>query len=89
MIEIDPNIKQQQGYREEIPTTGKALLTKMKELIHEGNVRRIIIKHEGRTILVMPLTVGVVVTLLAPALAAIGAIIALIAQCSIEVVHSE
>jgi Domain of unknown function (DUF4342) len=89
MIEVDPNIKQQQGYREEIPTTGKALLTKVKELIHEGNVRRIIIKHEGRTILVIPLTVGVVVTFLAPALAAIGAIIALIAQCSIEVVRSE
>lgn len=89
MIEVDPNIKQQQGYREEIPTTGKALLTKVKELIHESNVRRIIIKHEGRTILVIPLTVGVVVTFLAPALAAIGAIIALIAQCSIEVVRSE
>jgi Domain of unknown function (DUF4342) len=89
MIEVDPNIKQRQGYREEIPTTGKALLTKVKELIHESNVRRIIIKHEGRTILVIPLTVGVVVTFLAPALAAIGAIIALIAQCSIEVVRSE
>ena len=75
--------------KEEIPTTGKALLTKVKELIHESNVRRIIIKHEGRTILVIPLTVGVVVTFLAPALAAIGAIIALIAQCSIEVVRSE
>lgn len=47
MIEVDPNIKQQQGYRKEIPTTGEALLNKMKELIHEGNVHRIIIKHEG------------------------------------------
>jgi hypothetical protein len=65
------------------------LLARVKELVHEGNVRRIIIKQEGHTIMEIPLTVGVVGVLVAPALAAIGAIGALMAQCSIEVVRSE
>ena len=62
---------------------------KVRELVHEGNVRRIIIKQEGHTILEIPLTVGVVGVILQPALVAIGAIGALMAQCSIEVVRSE
>ena len=82
------NVEQKQGY-EELQVMGEQLLTRVKELVHEGNVRRIIIKQEGHTILEVPLTVGVVGVLVAPALAAIGAIGALIAQCSIEVVRSE
>ena len=89
MTQVDTNIERKQGYREEIPVAGENLLTRVKELIHEGNVRRIIIKQDGRTLLEIPLTVGVVGTLLAPELAAIGAIGALIAQCSIEIVRSE
>ena len=89
MTQVDPNIERKQGYREEVSVAGENLLTRVKELIHEGNVRRIIIKQEGRTILEIPLSVGVVGTLLAPELAAIGAIGALIAQCSIEIVRSE
>ena len=65
------------------------LVSKVKELIHEGNVRRIIIKQEGHTIMEIPLSVGVVSVLVAPVLAAIGAIGALIAQCSIEVIRTE
>src|SRR6266516_2669853 len=68
---------------------GEQLLTRVKELLHEGNVRRIIIKQEGRSIMEFPLTVGVVGVVAAPVLVAIGAISALIAQCSIEVVRSE
>ena len=82
------NVEQKQGY-EELQVMGEQLLTRVKELVHEGNVRRIIIKQEGHTILEVPLTVGVVGVLVAPALAAIGAIGALIAQCSIEVIRSE
>lgn len=89
MTQVDPNIERKQGYREEVSVSGENLLTRVKELIHEGNVRRIIIKQDGRTMLEIPLTVGVVGTLLAPELAAIGAIGALIAQCSIEIVRSE
>jgi hypothetical protein len=82
------NVEQKQGY-EELQVMGEQLLTRVKELVHEGNVRRLIIKQEGHTILEVPLTVGVVGVLVAPALAAIGAIGALIAQCSIEVIRSE
>src|SRR3989440_7621841 len=89
MSQTDPNLQAGQRYQEELQVMGEQLLTRVKELIHEGNVRRIIIKQEGRTILEIPLTVGVVGVLVAPVLAAIGAIGALIAQCSIEVIRSE
>ncbi len=82
------NVEQKQGY-EELQVMGEQLLTRVKELVHEGNVRRIIIKQDGHTIMEIPLTVGVVGVIVAPALAAIGAIGALLAQCSIEVIRSE
>ncbi len=62
------------------------VLDKLKELIHEGNVRRLIVKDaKGQTILVVPLTVGVVATALLPIWAAIAAIAALAAEFTIEV----
>lgn len=70
--------------------TGSRLLDRVRELIHKGNVRRIIIKNEdGHTIVEFPLTVGVIGTLLAPTLAAVGAIAALINSCTIEVVRDQ
>jgi Domain of unknown function (DUF4342) len=84
----DP-VDQGQRYQEELQVMGEQLVSKVKELIHEGNVRRIIIKQDGHTIMEFPLTVGLVGVIVAPALAAIGAIGALIAQCSIEVIRSE
>jgi hypothetical protein len=91
MTQTDPsNTEPKSGYQlEELQVMGEQLLARVKELIHEGNVRRIIIKQEGQTIVEFPLTIGVVGAVLAPALAAIGAIGALIAQCSIEVVRTE
>ena len=82
----NPDLK---SYTEELQVMGEQLLAKVKELLHEGNVRRIIIKQDGRTIVEFPLTIGVVGVVAAPILVAIGAISALIAQCSIEVVRSE
>jgi len=77
----DPNTKS-----EEFQFSGNSLLGKIEELIHAGNIRRIIIKNEeGRTLIHMPLTVGVVGTLLAPQLAALGAIAALVIRGSIVV----
>jgi hypothetical protein len=71
-------------------TRGEHLLARVKELIREGNVRRIIIKNDdGRTLLELPLSVGVVGAALAPALAAIGAVAALVADCTIEVQRVE
>ena len=61
------------------------MVEKVKELIHEGNVRRIHVVHEGRTVLEIPLTFAAVGVVLAPLLAALGAFAALAAECSIVV----
>lgn len=82
----------QQGrvWTEELRVQGDALLGKVKEIAHEGNVRRIIIKDsKGRTLLEVPLTVGVVGALVAPVAAAIGAVAALAADYSIVIERKE
>jgi hypothetical protein len=92
MTQADPNanVEQKTGYGvEELQVVGEQLLARVKELVHEGNVRRIIIKHEGHTIMEIPLTFGLAGVVLAPLWAAVGVIGALIAQCSIEVVRTE
>ena len=72
--------------RETFEVKGGHLIEKVKELVHEGNVRRIIIKDStGRTVMEVPVTVGVVGALVAPVMAAIGALAALAANYSIEV----
>ena len=74
--------------QEEFKVSGEELLKKVKEVIAEGNVRRIIIKNkEGKALVEVPLTIGVVGALLAPPLAAIGAIAALVSECTIIVVR--
>ena len=91
MAQTDPsNTEPKSGYQlEELQVMGEQLLARVKELIHEGNVRRIIIRQGDHTIVELPPTVGVIGTLIAPWLAAAGAIGALIAQCTIEVVRSD
>lgn len=76
---------QQHSNIDTIVAGGTEVIDTIKDLIHEGNVRRISIKQDGRTIAEFPLTLGVVGAALAPALAGIGAVIALITDCSIEV----
>ena len=66
-------------------TESENVIEKLKGLIHEGNVRRIVIQHNGRTVAEFPVTAGVVGALLAPVLAAIGAIVALLKDCTIQV----
>lgn len=81
----DPNPR-----KEEFQFSSASLLGKIDEIIHAGNVRRIVIKNEeGRTLVDIPLTLGVVGTLLAPQLAAIGAIAALVMRGSIVVEKDE
>ncbi|MEV5837658.1 DUF4342 domain-containing protein [Nocardia sp. NPDC052112] len=71
---------------EKIDVKGAHLVERVKELVHEGNVRRIVIEDsEGKTVMEVPVTVGVVGFLLAPTVAAIGALAALAADYSIEV----
>jgi hypothetical protein len=71
---------------EEFKVTGEAVVAKVKEILHKGNVRRIILKDEkGQTLIEVPLTIGVVGFILAPVWAAIGAIAALAADLTIVV----
>jgi hypothetical protein len=72
--------------REEFKLDGGKVVDKIKELIHEGNIRRIILKNEeGRTLIEIPLTLGVVGAAFLPVLAAVGAIAALAASMTIVV----
>ncbi len=70
---------------EEFKVAGSEVVDKVKELLHEGNVRRIVIKQDGRTMLELPLTVAAVSVIVAPVLAAVGAFGALASNCSIVV----
>ncbi len=77
-------------HTEEFQVKGEEIVSKIKELLHEGNIRRVIIKNEeGRTMIDIPLTIGVVGVLLAPQLAAIGAIAALLAHGTVVVEKAE
>ncbi|MBE3140320.1 MAG: DUF4342 domain-containing protein [Thermoplasmata archaeon] len=71
---------------EEFRVNGEELLAKIKQLVHEGNIRRIIIKDkDGKILIEFPLTFGVVGLVLAPTLAAVGAIAALVTEATIVV----
>jgi hypothetical protein len=71
---------------EEYQVDGEQLVAKIKELIHEGNIRRITIKNEeGERLIELPLSLGIVGTLLLPVWAAVGAVAALVAKCTIVV----
>jgi hypothetical protein len=78
------------SHTEEFEITGEKLVAKVKELIEAGNVRRITIKNEdGKTLLEIPLNVGVVAAVIAPVLAALGAVAALVTKCVIAVEREE
>lgn len=75
---------------EEFKVSGSDVVKKIKELIKQGNIRRITIKDkEGKTFAEFPLTLGVVGTVILPVVAAIGTIIALVAECTISVEKEE
>jgi hypothetical protein len=74
---------------EKFTVSGSQLVDKVKQLIHEGNIRRVRVLHEGRTVLEIPLSIGApaaaVTIMVAPVLAALGAFAALVTECTIEV----
>ena len=79
-------MSEQQFRTEEFKVSGEAVIAKVKELVHEGNIRRIIIKNEeDQTLIEIPLTLGVMGVILAPVWAAIGAIAALAAKLTLVV----
>jgi len=75
--------------KEKFTVSGSQLVEKVKQLIHEGNIRKVRLLHEGRTVLELPLLIGApataIVILAAPVLAALGAFAALVTECTIEV----
>jgi hypothetical protein len=84
--EVDMDDEKKQGPREEFRLDGSKVVGKIKELIHEGNIRRITLKNEeGKTLIEIPLTLGVVGAAFLPVLAAVGAIAALAASMTIVV----
>jgi hypothetical protein len=85
--------KPESSWTEEIVIAGSQLVERVKKLVAEGNVRRLIIrKPSGEAILEIPLTAGVAVggvfTVMAPVLAALGALAALLAEVKVEVIHT-
>ena len=71
--------------KESFKVAADQLVDTLKRLVHEGNVRRVIVKQDGRTVVEFPLTVGVIGTVFAPMLAAAGALAAVLSECTIEV----
>ncbi len=75
--------------KEKFTVSGGQLVEKVKQLIHEGNIRKVRLLHEGRTVLEVPLSIGApataIVILAVPVLAALGAFAALVTECTIEV----
>jgi hypothetical protein len=74
---------------ESFKAEGSNLLDKLRDLVREGNVRRVVIEHEGKTVAEFPMTAGVIGVLVAPMLAAIGALVALLKDCTIHVEREE
>jgi len=74
---------------EKFTLSGSQLVERVKQLIREGNIRRVRVLHEGRTVLEIPLSIGApaaaITILAAPVLAALGAFAALVTECTIEV----
>jgi hypothetical protein len=77
-------------YTEEFRVEGEKIIAKIKELLHEGNIRKVIIKDkDGKILMEIPVTIGVVGVLIAPQLAALGAIAALLTEATVVVEKAE
>lgn len=70
---------------QKINAEGAEMVEELRRIVHEGNVRRVVVKQGSRTIAEFPLTAGVVGVVFAPVLAAVGALVAVLNDCSIEV----
>ena len=76
---------EERTFWQKLEGTTDQVIAQLKKLIEEGNIRRVVVKQRGRTVAEFPLTIGVIGAVLAPIVAAIGALMALLAECSIEV----
>jgi hypothetical protein len=82
---MEEQATRQETRKEEFRVSGEKLVSEIKRLVNEGNIRRIIIKQGDKTLIEVPLTIGVIGIALLPVWAAIGAIAALVAECTIVV----
>jgi hypothetical protein len=80
--------REENSRKEEVFVRGSELVEKIKEIVHKGNVSRIKVKQDDKILVEIPVTAGVVGALLAPQLAIIGAVAALISRCSVEIERS-
>lgn len=85
MTEEHHTMEEPEITREEFKVSGTELVDKVKGLLHEGNIRRIVIKKDDEPVLILPLTVAAVSVVVAPTLAAVGAFAALVTSCTIVV----
>jgi len=74
---------------ESFEAKGENVVERVKQIVHEGNVRRIVVRQGGRTVAEFPLTAGVVGAVIAPALAAVGALVALKKDCTVDVERAD
>jgi hypothetical protein len=86
VVEAIVQLEQEENSRkEEVFVRGSELVEKIKEIVHKGNVSRIKVKQDDKILVEIPVTAGLVGALLAPQLAIIGAVAALISRCSVEI----
>lgn len=70
---------------ESFKAEGNNVAEKLRDLLKEGNVRRVVVEHDGRTVAEFPLSIGVVGVVLAPVFAAVAAVVALVKDCTIKI----
>jgi hypothetical protein len=81
--------RQETSRKEEIMSRGNELVEKVKELVHKGNVSRMIVRQDEKVLIEIPVTAGVVGALIAPQVAVIGAVAALVSKCTVEIEKNE
>lgn len=86
---IDLENTKETSWTEEFSVHSGEVIDKVKELIHEGNVTKVRVKHDGRTLVDIPVTLGTIGAVVLPQLAALGVLVAVFKRCTIEVVRSE
>jgi Transcription factor homologous to NACalpha-BTF3 len=89
LIELEDKTKTGTNWTEEFSVRSTEVIDKVKELIREGNVNKIRIKHEGRVLAELPVALGAIGAVVLPQLAALGVLVAVFKRCTIEVVREE
>ena len=87
LIELEES--KESSWTEEFTVRSSEVIDKVKEIIHEGNVTKVRVKHDGRTLVDIPVTLGTIGAVVLPQLAALGVLVAVFKRCTIEVVRND